>query len=157
MPRFPSNTTITDGTQVPANQISIGVTNLVITNWPPNTTLWLVWQATTLGTAQNVAIDNVNFSASAGLGCRHSQHAVEHQTRLRSPDRRRFASAATFTFTNTPGLTFSILATNNVTAPKANWPVVGTAVESPASSGNYQFTDPSPATNTTRFYLLRQP
>ena len=32
-----------------------------------------------------------------------------------------------------------------------------TAVESPANSGSYQFTDPNPATNTARFYLLRQP
>ncbi len=149
-----TDTTINDGT-LPANQISIGVTNLVITNWPPNATLWLIWQATTLGTAQDVAIDNLNFSASAAVANTVStplniKPGSMHLTGGGSP-------AATFTFTNTPGLTFSILATNNLNATKANWPVVGTAVESPASSGNYQFTDPSPATNTTRFYLLRQP
>jgi hypothetical protein len=60
-----------------------------------------------------------------------------------------------FSFTNVTGLGFSILATNNVTAPRTNWPVIGTAVEGPA--GFYQFTDPNPATNAARFYILRQP
>ena len=65
------------------------------------------------------------------------------------------AAATQFTFTNAPGLSFSVLATNNITAPKTNWPVIGTAIET--SAGQYQFTDPNPATNTTRFYILRQP
>jgi hypothetical protein len=59
-----------------------------------------------------------------------------------------------FSFTNTTGLTFSILATNNITAPLATWPVIGTAVETPSGSGNYQFSDPNPATNASQFYLL---
>jgi hypothetical protein len=62
-----------------------------------------------------------------------------------------------FTFTNATGLSFSVLATNDLTAPKANWPVVGAAVESPAGSGSYSFTNSSPATNGALFYLLRQP
>jgi len=40
--------------------------------------------------------------------------------------------------------------------PKASWPVVGTAVEYPAGSGNYQYTNPS-ATGTNKFYMIRQP
>jgi hypothetical protein len=63
----------------------------------------------------------------------------------------------TIAFTNATGASFSVLATNDVTVPKATWPVIGTAVENPAGSGNYQFTDPNPATNSTRFYILRQP
>jgi hypothetical protein len=62
-----------------------------------------------------------------------------------------------FSFTNAPGLSFSILSTNKIAAPISKWPVIGTAVENPAGSGNYQFTDPTPATNSTRFYILRQP
>ena len=62
-----------------------------------------------------------------------------------------------FSFTNAPGLSFSILATNNITAPKATWPVIGTVTDNPPNSGHYQFTDPHPATNSTRFYILRQP
>jgi len=59
-------------------------------------------------------------------------------------------------FTNATGLSFSILATNNITAPVSTWPVVGTAVESPAGSGNYSYTN-SAATNDMQFFLLRQP
>jgi hypothetical protein len=62
----------------------------------------------------------------------------------------------TFAFTNATGLSFSVLATNNLAAPKANWPVVGLAIESPAGSGVYHFTN-SPATNSVWFYMLRQP
>jgi len=63
--------------------------------------------------------------------------------------------ALTFTFTNTPGFHFSVLSTNNVTAPLTTWPVVGTATESPA--GHYRFTDPNAATNRQTYYTVRQP
>ena len=63
----------------------------------------------------------------------------------------------TFAFTNVSGLSFSVLGTNNLMTPSANWPVVGNAVENPPGSGNYQFTDSNPPTNGSRFYLLRQP
>jgi hypothetical protein len=59
-------------------------------------------------------------------------------------------------FTNVTGLSFSILATNDITAPVSTWPVVGTAVESPAGSGNYWYTNSS-ATNGVQYYILRQP
>jgi hypothetical protein len=61
-----------------------------------------------------------------------------------------------FSFTNITGLSYSVIGTNNLTAPVATWPVVGTAVESPAGSGNYQVTN-GPATNGAVFYILRQP
>ena len=62
----------------------------------------------------------------------------------------------TFAFTNLTGLSFSVLATNNLTVPKSSWPVVGTAVENPAGSGNYQYTNTS-ATNGQQYYIIRQP
>jgi hypothetical protein len=65
-------------------------------------------------------------------------------------------SVFSFTFTNTPGASFSVLATNNLRAPVATWPVVGRALESPAGSGSYQYSSP-PVTNTTLYYRLRQP
>jgi hypothetical protein len=58
-------------------------------------------------------------------------------------------------FTNATALGFSVLATNDISAPITNWPVVGPAIESPAGSGNYQYTN-STATNSL-FYLIRQP
>jgi hypothetical protein len=62
----------------------------------------------------------------------------------------------TFSFTNPTGLSFSVLSTNDLTVPKANWPVVGQAIESPAGSGNYQYTN-SAVTNLQSFYIIRQP
>jgi hypothetical protein len=62
-----------------------------------------------------------------------------------------------FTFTSTPNLSFSVLATNNLAAPRATWPLVGAATESPAGSGHYQFNDPNPATNSQTYYRLSQP
>jgi hypothetical protein len=62
-----------------------------------------------------------------------------------------------FTFTNGTGLSFSVLATNNITAPVSKWPVIGAPVENPAGSGQYLFTDPNSATNSARYFLLRQP
>jgi phosphodiesterase/alkaline phosphatase D-like protein len=59
-----------------------------------------------------------------------------------------------FSFTNASGASFSILSTTNLTSP---WSVIGTAVESPAGSGNYQFTNSLPATNPATFYMWRQP
>jgi hypothetical protein len=110
-----------------------------------------------LGGAQGIAIDNLSFSAtnqSVSTGPILPLTITAGSTHIVGAG----ASAAVeFAFTNAPGLSFSILATNNVTAPRATWPVIGTAVENPAGSGNYQFTDPNPATNSTRFYILRQP
>jgi lamin tail-like protein/carbohydrate binding protein with CBM4/9 domain len=53
-----------DGTAV-VNQTNLSVLNQVITNWPPGSALWLVWQMTdNTGKAQGLAIDNLNFSAT---------------------------------------------------------------------------------------------
>jgi hypothetical protein len=62
-----------------------------------------------------------------------------------------------FSFTNITGLSYSVLATNLLTAPVATWPVVGAVVESPAGSGMYGYTNSAPATNSQLFYILRQP
>ena len=61
-----------------------------------------------------------------------------------------------FTFTNATGLSFSVLATNDIMVPRTNWPVVGQAVESPSGSGNYQYTN-SATTNGQQYYIIRQP
>jgi hypothetical protein len=65
--------------------------------------------------------------------------------------------ALTFSFTSSPGLSFSVVGTNNVAAPVTSWPVIGGATETPPGSGHYQFVDPNLATNSSLFYILRQP
>jgi hypothetical protein len=62
----------------------------------------------------------------------------------------------TFSFTNPTGLSFSVLGTNDISAPVPTWPVVGHPVENPAGSGSYSYTNSS-TTNDQSFYILRQP
>ena len=60
-----------------------------------------------------------------------------------------------FTFTSTPSLTFTVLGATNVALPLSQWQVLGNATEGPP--GNFQFSDPSPATNAAFFYTVTQP
>ena len=63
----------------------------------------------------------------------------------------------TFSFTSATGLSFSVHGTNNLLAPLATWPVVGSATETPAGSGHYQFSPPAPAPGSSMFYNISQP
>jgi hypothetical protein len=66
---FPTNPAATtpipmDGT-ASSNQVSFGVSNQPITNWPPGAALWLVWQMNDVaGKGQGLAIDDLTFSVS---------------------------------------------------------------------------------------------
>ncbi len=146
-----------DGT-LPANQVSLVTSNLALsTPWQPGAALWLIWSMNYYGqgTGQGYAIDNLQFSSSV------------LPTTLVQPiriDGNSFkitgsgaAATVSFSFTNGPGLTFSVRATNVINTPKSTWPVIGTAVENPAGSGNYQFTDPTPPTNSASFYMISLP
>ncbi|MSU59940.1 MAG: hypothetical protein EXS35_17525 [Pedosphaera sp.] len=65
-----------------------------------------------------------------------------------------------FAFTNTTGIGFAVLASTNVALPMTNWTAIGTAVESPAGSGQYQFTNSQATNYPQRFYrvaLLSEP
>jgi hypothetical protein len=54
-----------DGTAA-INQTNLAVVSQVISNWPPDAALWLVWEmASATGKSQGLAIDNFSFSASA--------------------------------------------------------------------------------------------
>lgn len=62
------------------------------------------------------------------------------------------------TFTNTPGLTFSLLATTNLSLSATNWPLIGVVTDAPPSSGLYQFTDLATTSGVpSKFYRLRWP
>ena len=150
-----------DGTQA-ANETSVSTTNLALsTPWTPGAALWLVWSINYYGagSGQGLSIDNLKFSASPNpstlapikIGSGASGSSGISITGSGA------SAALSFSFTNAPGLSFSVIATNVLTAPKSTWPVIGTVVENPAGSGQYQFTDPSPATNTTLYYMIRQP
>jgi hypothetical protein len=60
-----------------------------------------------------------------------------------------------FTFTNTPGAPFSVLATTNLTRPFNTWtPLTGLTEVSP---GQFQFTDPQATNTPRRFYRVHSP
>ena len=59
-----------------------------------------------------------------------------------------------FTFTNSPGALFGVLATSNLSLPLTNWTIMAGVTE--FSPGQFRFTDPR--TNATQqFYRLRSP
>jgi uncharacterized delta-60 repeat protein len=58
-------------------------------------------------------------------------------------------------FTNTPGLSFSVLATTNVALSSVSWTVLGSATETPLGSGQFQFIDSQATNGPQRFYRIR--
>lgn len=59
-----------------------------------------------------------------------------------------------FGFTNTPGLSFTVYSSTNLSLSLTDWTQLGTATE--ASPGNFQFTDTTGA-NRERFYRVSSP
>jgi hypothetical protein len=59
-----------------------------------------------------------------------------------------------FSFTNTPGRTFTVFGITNISAPFSNWSALGGVTET--APGQFQFTDPQ-ATSQARFYRVRSP
>jgi len=57
-------------------------------------------------------------------------------------------------FVNSPGVTFTVLATTNLATKESTWSVLGTASENPP--GQFIFTDPT-ATDAWRFYSVTAP
>ena len=62
-----------------------------------------------------------------------------------------------FSFTNLTGAGFTVFATTNVALPFNQWSTLGPAQESPAGSGQFQFSDPQAANNPRRYYRVKSP
>ncbi len=60
-----------------------------------------------------------------------------------------------FTFTNSPGMSFTVLGTTNLGEPVENWQARGGPVE--ILPGRYQFTDPHATNSVQWFYRVRSP
>jgi hypothetical protein len=67
------------------------------------------------------------------------------------------SSSLQFGFTNYTDMIFTVLTSTNLTLPLNLWTNIGYAVESPAGSGQYQFTDPQATNYPQRFYRVRSP
>jgi len=59
------------------------------------------------------------------------------------------------TVTNTPGVTFTVLGTTDLTLPLSNWDVLGQMTE--IAPGQFQWTDQDYANYDFRFYCLQSP
>ena len=57
--------------------------------------------------------------------------------------------------TNTPGAQFTVFATDDLTQPTSNWPVLGSLTE--VSPGHFEWVDTDSIYYDQRFYLLRSP
>lgn len=62
-----------------------------------------------------------------------------------------------FTFTNVSDASSTVLASTNLTLPLSAWPIAGYVMETPAGSGQFQFTDPQATNYPQRFYRVRSP
>jgi hypothetical protein len=60
-----------------------------------------------------------------------------------------------FTFANSPGASFSVLATTNLSLPLSNWMVLAGVTE--VAPGQFQLTDPQATNSPQRFYRVRSP
>jgi hypothetical protein len=60
-----------------------------------------------------------------------------------------------FSFTNSPGALFGVLATTNLALPLTNWAALGGVTE--VSPGRFQFSDAPVANAAPRFYVVRSP
>ena len=78
---------------------------------------------------------------------------LETQSRRRHLGEGLGDGAFQFTFTNTPGARFNVLATTNLALPLSEWTALGPAVEGPP--GAFQFTDLTATNHPTRCYRLR--
>jgi hypothetical protein len=59
-----------------------------------------------------------------------------------------------FSFTSSPGALFTVLGSSDLTLPRSNWTVLGSATET--SLGHYQFIE-SVAGSNARYYMVRSP
>jgi Concanavalin A-like lectin/glucanases superfamily len=62
-----------------------------------------------------------------------------------------------FGFTNLTGASFTVYASTNVALPFNQWSNLGAAVETPAGSGQFQFTDPGATNYPQRYYRVTSP
>jgi len=129
-----------DGT-MPANQITLGVTNQVITNWPLGAALWLVWEMTdAIGKSQGLGLDNLSFSASVW------------PTGAISPSLTVQAAGTNLLFScpSIAGLSYQVEYTTNLAA--ANWIPLGNPV--PGSGAQLIFTN-TPADSQQGYYRVK--
>ena len=62
-----------------------------------------------------------------------------------------------FSFTYTPGSSFTVWSTTNLALASTNWSILGTVTENPPGSGAYKFTDLQATNYSMSFYRVSSP
>jgi photosystem II stability/assembly factor-like uncharacterized protein len=127
-----------------ATNVNLSVSNLISSLEPGTTYHFQLVASNSAGTALGGDVVFTNTSAQAVSFSLHES--------MKLP-----GGSFRFSFTNLSGLSFTVLGTTNLALPWTNWNVLGSALESPAGSGNYQFTDFQATNNATGFYRVRSP
>ena len=111
-----------------------------------------------LGPPYNLTTDQRGFARDAGAHV--DIGAFEFQPIVVPPALGNVANSGTngfqFTFSNnTPGATFSVLSSTNVSLPQSNWVLLGQPTQT--GSGRLQFIDPQTTNYHQRFYRVSSP
>ncbi|HVM50975.1 MAG TPA: hypothetical protein VMU04_23305 [Candidatus Acidoferrum sp.] len=124
---------------------------LTCTNWQTNT----FTSAPVSGLAPGWVMATVFVNAIPSASCLlRLDAAAIPPIRLARPSKPPGA-ACQLTFTNTPGVGFTVLAATTPALPGSNWTMLGSATE--VSPGQYQFTDSKAAGLAGRFYRVSSP
>ena len=140
-PTVPADTggAAVDGTAA-INQTNLSILNQVITNWPPGTALWVVWEMTDpAGKSQGLGIDNLSFSA-----------ASQTLTTPVSLNIQRLTTNVVFNWPTLVGQKYQVEFKDDLN--QTNWIPLGNTLT--GNGGALRFTN-QPDESTQRFFHLR--
>ena len=118
---------------------------LVQSEAAPGAALWLFWQGTTLGTAQDVAIDNLSFTAAAAVTGPGAPATLSGFVRNNSNGN------VNFSITGQSGFGYIVQTTTNLANPNS-WQDLATNI---VGSVPWNYSDPSAGGYPMRFYRVK--
>jgi hypothetical protein len=126
-------------------------TFLIATNWSTNSFASApVWNFPPGWTLATVFVNGIQ-STSSVVSLSVPMPVAMTLTGAQKPSNTTFQ----FSFTNSVGAQFNVLATTNLSLPLTNWPALGGVVE--ISPGQFQFIDTNAASYPRRFYKVSSP
>ena len=123
---------------------------LLATNWSTNSFTSLpVWNFPAGYALATVFVNGIQSTSSV------VNVSVPVPTAATLTSSQRLANGFRFSFTDSVGAMFGVLATTNLALPLTNWTALGGVAE--VSPGQFQFTDPQATNSPKRFYRVFAP
>ncbi len=97
------------------------------------------------------------FGSAVDIGAVEAHVIVASQPPLLTGAAHLGNGAFGFTFTSSPGASFTVFSSSNLDLAVSAWSNLGPAVEIPAGSGQFQFTDLQATNNPQQYYRVRSP